>query len=621
MIYFSVKKMARRMALLLLCWTLCCSPAFSQTPVIFDTDMGPDYDDVGAITLLHAFADSGKIKILATMASDKYEGVAPVLNLFNTYFHRPEIPIGVPKGNAVDQRDWQHWTDSILLNYPHAIRQNSDVPDAVALYRKILTGQKDHSVVIITVGFLTNLSGLLRSGPDSWSSLNGEELVRRKVKELVSMAGGFPSGHEFNIHRDSEASRYVFGHWPGTVIFSGFEIGKKIKCGLPLVQNASIRNSPVKDVFRISIPMAAEDSGGRMSWDETAVLVGVGGYKPYYTLQAGRIRIAGDGSNTWDSSGKGQFYLVEAVPSANVRDLIDRLMMHQPEPFSRKVSRILFLGNSITYDGKFIVDLETWFTLHFPERHFEFINEGLPSETVSGLSEPGHADGKFPRPDLHERLSRVLALTKPDLVFVGYGMNDGIYMPFDEGRFGKFRDGMKWLHRELASTNARIIHLTPAVFDEQRGGHPGYAKVMDKYAGWLLQQRDSLGWSVGDIYFPMKKYLLDRRSVEPAFAFAKDGVHPDSLGHWVMAQAVLSYLGQDEHATSAIAAFERYPNGLSVFRLIAEKQGIMKDAWLTAAGHKRPGMNAGLPLEDARKKEAEINRQISLQLPNLSSLP
>ena len=52
--------------------------AGKATPLIFDTDMGPDYDDVGAIALLHAFADSGRIRILGTMASDRYEGVAAV---------------------------------------------------------------------------------------------------------------------------------------------------------------------------------------------------------------------------------------------------------------------------------------------------------------------------------------------------------------------------------------------------------------------------------------------------------------------------------------------------------------------------------------------------------------
>src|SRR5882672_436595 len=208
-------------------------------------------------------------------------------------------------------------------------------------------------------------------------------------------------------------------------------------------------------------------------------------------------------------------------------------------PFPKKVHRVVFLGNSITYDGKYIVDIETYFITHYPKRHFEFINVGLPSETVSGLSEPGHAGGQFPRPDLHERLARVLTLTKPDLVFVDYGMNDGIYMPFDEGRFGKFREGMLWLHGELVRTGATIIHMTPPVYDEHNGGSKGYDGVMDRYASWLLQQRDSLGWRVADIHSPMKAYLESRRQRDPSFAFALDGVHPDSLGHWIMARAVL----------------------------------------------------------------------------------
>src|SRR5512132_2868515 len=75
--------------------------------IIFYSDMGPDYDDVGAIALLHAFADSGFVKILATVASTKYEGVAAVFNVFNTYFKRSGIPIGVPTGRASELKDKQ----------------------------------------------------------------------------------------------------------------------------------------------------------------------------------------------------------------------------------------------------------------------------------------------------------------------------------------------------------------------------------------------------------------------------------------------------------------------------------------------------------------------------------
>src|SRR5687767_4009853 len=161
-------------------------------PIIFDSDMGPDYDDVGAIAVLHAYADSGHARILATVASTKYEGVAAVFNVFNTYFKRPGILIGVPKGKALELKDRQHWTDTVLLKYPHSIKKNADVPGATEVYRQVLASQPDTSVTIVTVGFLTNLSDLLQSKADKYSGLNGKELVNQKVKQLVCMAGSFP---------------------------------------------------------------------------------------------------------------------------------------------------------------------------------------------------------------------------------------------------------------------------------------------------------------------------------------------------------------------------------------------------------------------------------------------
>jgi inosine-uridine nucleoside N-ribohydrolase len=299
-------------------------------PIIFDTDIGPDYDDVGAITLLHALADSGQAKILATIASTKYPAVAQVLSVFNTYFERPEIPIGVPKGEAIVDKDSQNWSDTIVARYSHSVKSNEEVPDAVEVYRKVLAGQPDGSVTIVTVGFLTNLANLLDSKPDQYSKLAGRELVQKKVKQLVSMAGKFPEGKEFNVFKDAPASKKVFDIWPTTIIFSGFEIGQKIKTGLPLIQNENIHNSPTKDVFRISIPKAKEDKDGRMSWDQTAVLVAIKGASPYYDLKPGKFITLEDGSNRWDASQKGHLYMVEKMPVAQVTALINNLMMHQP---------------------------------------------------------------------------------------------------------------------------------------------------------------------------------------------------------------------------------------------------------------------------------------------------
>jgi inosine-uridine nucleoside N-ribohydrolase len=304
---------------------------FGPIPVIFDSDMGPDYDDVGAIAILHAYADSGYARILATVASTKYEGVAAVLSVFNTYFNRPAIPIGVPKGNASELKDFQHWTDSLLVIYPHAVKRNDEVPSATEVYRKVLSSQPDKSVVIVTTGFLTNLADLLQSRADKYSKLNGKELVRRKVKQLVCMGGRFPSGSEFNIRIDAIASGIVAENWPTPILFSGVEIGLKIKSGLPLIHNLSIQNSPVKDVFRICIPMKPEDKEGRMSWDETAVLVAIKGYKPWYTTERGRITVSSDGSNSWARDSSSHSYLVEALPPSVPEELINKLIMHQPK--------------------------------------------------------------------------------------------------------------------------------------------------------------------------------------------------------------------------------------------------------------------------------------------------
>lgn len=320
-------------SILLLC-SILIFPAFSQNvkpiKIIFDTDMGPDYDDVGAMALLHAFADQGKVDILATIASTNYEGVGGVLDVLNTYFERPDLPIGIPTGEAIAQKDWQHWTDTLLTNYPHSLRRNAEAPDAVKLYREILSAQPDESVTLVTVGFLTNISNLLQSRADEYSRLSGIELVQKKVVKLISMAGKFPEGSEFNVNQDPQASQLVVSQWPDTIIYSGFEIGEKVHSGIPLISNMKIVNSPVKDVFALAIPMSKQDENGRMSWDQTAVWVAAMGYEKYFELEEGAMKVLDDGSNTWDMEGKGQFRLVGKENLKALEKEINDLMMHQP---------------------------------------------------------------------------------------------------------------------------------------------------------------------------------------------------------------------------------------------------------------------------------------------------
>jgi pyrimidine-specific ribonucleoside hydrolase len=298
--------------------------------IIFDTDLGPDYDDVGALAFLHAMADSGKAEILATVASNKHKLVAPSISVINYYFGRPDLEIGVPKSDGVNLGSNQHWADSIVAKYPHKILDTLVWEDALAVYRKALSYQPDNSVTIVTVGFLTNLNNLLKSQPDNISPLTGMELVMKKVKLLVSMAGRFPSGSEFNVNMDSVSSKYVYKNWPGKIIFTGFEIGWEIRTGLRLIKS-TIQNSPVKDVYRISIPLAEEDKNGRMSWDETAVLIGVYGTEGFFDTVRGKIIINPDGSNKWEDDPNGKHLYVKQKMSVPEMSLfIEERMMHIP---------------------------------------------------------------------------------------------------------------------------------------------------------------------------------------------------------------------------------------------------------------------------------------------------
>jgi inosine-uridine nucleoside N-ribohydrolase len=299
--------------------------------IIFDSDMGPDYDDAGAITVLHALAAQGECRILATMASNRAPYTAPTIEAFNRYFGQPDIPVSAPHSKGPEISISNHWPDSIASKYLPSLKSNTDYPDAISLYRKVLSKQPDKSVTIVTVGFLTNLEGLLKSGPDSLSPLPGSDLVKQKVKKYVAMAGKFPEGKEFNIYIDSTASVYVIRNWPTPILFSGFEIGDKILTGNRL--NRSQNEGPTHYAYAYCLrTYAGKPVGNRMSWDQTAVLCAVRNPERYFYLSGeGTFRCNQDGTDTWDpDKNSGHRFLIHKYPYKIIADQIEDLMMYQP---------------------------------------------------------------------------------------------------------------------------------------------------------------------------------------------------------------------------------------------------------------------------------------------------
>lgn len=323
---------------------LACLPCLTAAPVrvIFDTDMAEDVDDVGALAILHALADRGECEILGVMVCARNETVGPCADAINHWYGRPNLPIGYQRGlqkgyRTVDPTPTpSKYAAAVSAEFPHDLKRGSDCPDAALLYRRLLAAQPDRSVVIVSVGFLNNLRDLLDTPKDAVSDLDGEALVRRKVKEWVCMGGKFPDGRfpdgngEYNVMYDTVGSVRAIHDWPTPVVFSGFEIGVAIKTGAGL--QARPGADPVRRAYQLYTGGAA-----RESWDLTAVLYAVRGLGERWTLSEPGFCVMHQrvphGYNGWipvPEAGGSHRYLIAKAPPESVGREIEELLLAMP---------------------------------------------------------------------------------------------------------------------------------------------------------------------------------------------------------------------------------------------------------------------------------------------------
>lgn len=229
-------------------------PSHGPVPVIYDTDIGLDIDDVGGLALLHALADRGEATILGVMVSESihnYDGLwgPPLVDIINTYYRRPDVPVGVYKGTPIDIGRYGHFAEPVVkAKFPHKLVDAWDAEDATSVYRRVLAAAADDSVVVVTAGYLTNLYGLMVSTPDAISPLTGMELVGRKVREWVCSGGRYPSSGrtpDLNFGHYPEQAEYVINRWPGKVTFGGDELADSYLTGARVSSDYEAGSNPV----------------------------------------------------------------------------------------------------------------------------------------------------------------------------------------------------------------------------------------------------------------------------------------------------------------------------------------------------------------------------------------
>jgi inosine-uridine nucleoside N-ribohydrolase len=303
------------------------SASAQQKPVkvILDTDFGNDCDDTAALAILHQMCYNGEAEILGVVYPMNDEWGAAAIDVVNTYYGKPNIPVGTYKGNYVYKGKHNDFYNSRLANeFPNDLKSGKNAPDAVMLYRKILAAQPDNSVTIVVVGPQRLIADLLQSPPDSTSNLDGKRLIKKKVVQLVTMGAAYPSGHEWNIKICPEAAKLVAEQWPTRIVYSGLEIGLPIKTGERLITSTPATN-PVRVAYETNPQV--DEKKNRHSWDQTAVLYGVRGTKNYWTLGRGTNIITADGKNTWTAKRKNHFYLITKTPPHEMKTTIEDMMV------------------------------------------------------------------------------------------------------------------------------------------------------------------------------------------------------------------------------------------------------------------------------------------------------
>jgi len=341
--------------------------------VIFDTDIWSDIDDMLALAMLNTLQDRHEVNLLAVTISTDDPWCATYVDLVDTFYGHSQIPIGIVHDGIglkefrkkFPQVTWPVTRYTQLVSqqknsdgsptYQHQLTDGTKAQDAVSLLRKTLAAQPDSSVVVIMVGYSTNLARLLATPPDAASALDGRELVRRKVRFMSVMAGNFretqqggktvPAGQsEFNLWVDVPSAQKVFSTWPTPIFDSGFEIGLAMEYpGRDIERDYSyVPHHPIADTYRTyceemkgadtTIKRCPTDHD-HATFDLTSVLYAARPDRKYFSLsKPGTITVLDDGGSHFEESPTGahRYLVLDEAQKARTLETMEMLASQPP---------------------------------------------------------------------------------------------------------------------------------------------------------------------------------------------------------------------------------------------------------------------------------------------------
>lgn len=294
-------------------------PKEKPIQMILDSDFGSSTDDLFALMMIHHYIDEGKVDLKGVVVDREGDKNAQLVDIFNTYYGHPNIPIGLERNGVKNPRCFIPYNGICDLKdnngnplFERTMTDNNFM-DGYRLYRKLLSQAEDKSVVVVAIGFVTTIAELFQSGADEFSPLNGVDLFANKVKAVYIQSGRFESGDSlsgYNMRAASKQSAIFYDKLPHNVdiVMSPSNIGDLMDYAPQdvLVDLSYTEKNPIKAVYT----NYTCDTGQRM-WDTNCLVNAVLGDEEYNLSPRGYV--------TFVDKGEESLMLFKQDPNGNAR--------------------------------------------------------------------------------------------------------------------------------------------------------------------------------------------------------------------------------------------------------------------------------------------------------------
>jgi lysophospholipase L1-like esterase len=204
---------------------------------------------------------------------------------------------------------------------------------------------------------------------------------------------------------------------------------------------------------------------------------------------------------------------------------------------------VVMIGDSITEQHLYSNYVEMWTVTRFPAWKLTFRNTGIGGDTSTGGN---------------NRFKRDVLRYHPTAMTVDFGMNDGGYGGFNEGRFKAYYNGLQGMADQAKAAKIRAAWVTPQPLDNGDQGKTalvGYNKTLEQFSEQGVKDvAEKNGGLFVDQFHPYLTVLDKARGEMDKYnrITAGDAVHPGPPGQSLMAASILKGL----HFPALVASVE-----------------------------------------------------------------